>query len=165
MSCISLPRCSLLRFPYPALICCGSQSRLTLPLPSVCSLTSVPALPHVGATTNSVTCQSFYWSFFIPLTAPLAAVLKFHNSYLFPSLFSRQSCLLLHWRIGCHQACMCVKLSLVMSDSVVLWIVACQALCLWDSPGKSTGTGCHQELPNLVLKPCTSPHKRGFLFR
>ena len=32
---------------------------------SVYSLPSVPALLSVGATTNSVTCQSFYWSFFI----------------------------------------------------------------------------------------------------
>ena len=23
------------------------------------------------------------------------------------------------------------------------WIVACQALCPWDSPGKNTGVGCH----------------------
>ena len=26
---------------------------------------------------------------------------------------------------------------------VTPWTVACQALCPWDSPGKSTGVGCH----------------------
>ena len=98
--------------PCPASVCPAAVSpfptpsldllvdlRVTLPCPclSVCSRPSVPALPHVGATTNSVTCQAFYWSFFI--------LWQLHNSYLFPSLFSRQSCLLLHWRIGCHQAC------------------------------------------------------------
>ena len=31
----------------------------------------------------------------------------------------------------------------VVSDSVTPWTVACQLLCLWNSPGKNNGLGCH----------------------
>ena len=31
----------------------------------------------------------------------------------------------------------------VMSDSVTPWTVAPRLLCLWNSPGKNTGVGCH----------------------
>ena len=30
-----------------------------------------------------------------------------------------------------------------------LWPVACKFLCLWDSPGKSTGVGCHSLLQGI----------------
>ena len=39
--------------------------------------------------------------------------------------------------------CVCSVIS-VVSDSVILWTVACQSPgSLWDSPGKNTGVGCH----------------------
>ena len=31
----------------------------------------------------------------------------------------------------------------VVSDSVTPWTVACQLLCLWNSPSKNNGLGCH----------------------
>ena len=32
-----------------------------------------------------------------------------------------------------------------------LWIVACQTLCPWDSPGKDTGVGCLAFLQGIFL--------------
>ena len=34
---------------------------------------------------------------------------------------------------------------------VTIWVVDCQALCLWDSPGKNSGVGCLLQF--LVLYP------------
>ena len=45
------------------------------------------------------------------------------------------------------QYCECIqegKIALSCLTPVTLWPVACQApLCLWDSPVKNTGVGCH----------------------
>ena len=41
---------------------------------------------------------------------------------------------------------------------VTLWVVACQLLCPWDSPGKNTGVDCHflfqGIFPTQRLNPC-----------
>ena len=71
------------------------------------------------------------------------------------------------WRGLCEEqisvcVCVCVHahaLSLsVVSDSVTPWTVANRLLCLWDSPGKNTGLGCHFLLqgifPTQELNPC-----------
>ena len=37
-----------------------------------------------------------------------------------------------------------------MFTSVTLWMVAHQALCPWNSPGKNTGVGCHALLQGIL---------------
>ena len=39
----------------------------------------------------------------------------------------------------------------VVSDSVIPWTKAPRLLCLWDSPGKNTGVGCHSLLQGIFL--------------
>ena len=39
-----------------------------------------------------------------------------------------------------------------------LWTVAHQAPCLWDSPGKNTGVGCHALLQGIFLIQGSNPH-------
>ena len=49
----------------------------------------------------------------------------------------------------CVRVCMLNRFSCVWV-CVTLWIVACQALCPWDSPGKNTGVDCHALLQGLL---------------
>ena len=49
------------------------------------------------------------------------------------------------------------SVALVMSDSTILWIVACQFLCPWDCPGKNTGVGCHALHQGGLPDPGTEP--------
>ena len=37
------------------------------------------------------------------------------------------------------------------------WIVACQALCPWDSPGKNTGVGCCILLQGIIPSQGLNP--------
>ena len=54
-----------------------------------------------------------------------------------------------------------VKVSLtVESDSAIPWTIACQVLCPWNSPGKSTGVGSHFLLQGIFLTQELNP---GFL--
>ena len=46
---------------------------------------------------------------------------------------------------------------------VALWTVAHQALCPWDSPGKSTGLGCHALLQGIFLTQGWNPCLRYLL--
>ena len=39
----------------------------------------------------------------------------------------------------------------------ILWIVACQLLCPWDSPGKNTGVGYHFLLQGIFLTQELNP--------
>ena len=40
----------------------------------------------------------------------------------------------------------------------MLWTVAHQAPCLWDSPGKNTGVGCHALLQGIFLTQGSNLH-------
>ena len=40
---------------------------------------------------------------------------------------------------------------------VIVWIVAYQVLCLWDSPGKDTGVGCHGLFQRIFLAQGSNP--------
>ena len=44
-----------------------------------------------------------------------------------------------------------------MSNSKTSWTVACQTR-LWDSPGKSTGVGCHATLQGISPTQGMNPH-------
>ena len=47
------------------------------------------------------------------------------------------------------------------------WTVAWQLLCLWDSPGKNTGVGCHFLLQGILLTQESNPgllHCRQILY-
>ena len=50
-------------------------------------------------------------------------------------------------------ACVCVCACLILLSHVGLfvtpWTLAHQVLCPWDSPGKSTGEGCHSPLQGI----------------
>ena len=41
---------------------------------------------------------------------------------------------------------------------VILWIIAHQFLCPWDSPGKNTGVGCHALLQGIFLAQGSNQH-------
>ena len=43
----------------------------------------------------------------------------------------------------------------VVSDSATPWAVARRLLCLWDSPGKNTGVGCHVLLQGIFPRDQT----------
>ena len=45
----------------------------------------------------------------------------------------------------------------VVSDSVTPWTVATRLLCLWNSPGKHTGVGCHALLQGIFLTQGSNP--------
>ena len=53
-----------------------------------------------------------------------------------------------------------------MSDSATPWTTPTRCLCPWDSPGKSTGVGCHSFLQEIFwtqgLNPGLPPCSRGF---
>ena len=56
--------------------------------------------------------------------------------------------------------CMCVpvfSVASIISDSL-LWIVAGQVLCPWDSPGKNTGVSCNALLKGIFLTQGSNPH-------
>ena len=51
--------------------------------------------------------------------------------------------LLFYFALGsCMHACMLNRFSHVRL-AATLWTIAAKLLCLWDSPGKNTGMGCH----------------------
>ena len=65
--------------------------------------------------------------------------------------------LLFYFALGsCMHACMLNRFSSVRL-AATLWTVAAKLLCLWDSPGKNTGMGCHfllqQIIPTQGLNP------------
>ena len=44
-----------------------------------------------------------------------------------------------------------------------LWIEPARLLCLWDSPGKNSGVGCHTLLQEILLtQECISCKAGGF---
>ena len=55
-------------------------------------------------------------------------------------------------------ACVCAKSILLYLTFATLWTVAHRLLCPWDSPGKSTGVGCHflrhRIFPTQGSNPC-----------
>ena len=77
--------------------------------------------------------------------------------------------------ICCCSVCMhaCFRLSHFSPVRLfaTLWTVGCQLLCPWDSPGKSTGVGCHallQEIfptQGLILCLLRLLHGRQILYR
>ena len=57
----------------------------------------------------------------------------------------------------------CLPGFLFVSDSATPWTVARQLLCSGDSPGKSTGVGCHSLLQGIFLTQGLNLHLLGLL--
>ena len=91
----------------------------------------------------------------------------FLNKLLIYFLYSVLIGLFFYCIYVCVCVCMCVSRS-VMSDSLQphrLWPT--RLLCLWDSPGKNTGVGCHFLLQGIFPTQGSNPvllHHRQVLY-
>ena len=161
----SAPLQSLL-FPYPALICwwISESPYLALAFQSIVYLLCLPSHLLVPPQIQSPVSPSI--DPFLSFDSFVSNCSKVSQFLLIPFTFSRQSCLLLHWRTGCHQACM---RACMLSCFSHVWLCDPMNCSL---PGSSVrGIPQARVLEqvaiksslNLVLKPCTLPHKRVFL--
>ena len=62
---------------------------------------------------------------------------------------------------------LCVLVAKSCLTLAIPWTAACQLLCPWNSPGKSTGVGCHFLLQGIFLSQGSNPgllHCRQMLY-
>ena len=85
------------------------------------------------------TLSFFFFTYFLEFACLLHQLLKqMHNFVFFLAVLHS-----LRIKEVLLRACVCVLSCSVVSDSVTLWTVACQAPLSLDFPGKNAGLDCH----------------------
>lgn len=116
------------------------QTTVSSFLSTVPGETPIPPPRFLHLSTSHYNCLCAYCSFYI---------LRQRLRQSTQGLMNKQICIFTHTQI---YICACMRSCLShVQLSATPWTAVHQALCAWDSPGKSTGVGCHCLLHQIAL--------------